>query len=81
VTFAGQFKGSREDFERAILPYAGKYAQRKTVQLISLSQHGRTWNLNGALMYRDTAQLRRRVDMLLSAGIESVTLQHLVDKV
>jgi hypothetical protein len=78
VTFVGQFSGSREAFERAILPYAGKHAAHKMIRLVALSRHEETWNLNGALMYKDAAQLKRRVDRLLATGIQSAALEQLV---
>jgi len=78
VTFVAQFKGSREAFERVILPYAGRYAEHRMIKLIALSRHGATWNLNGALMYRNTAQLRHRVNLLLAAVIQSSALRQLV---
>lgn len=79
VTFVGQFKGTAEEFERAIMPLAGKYARPKTLKLIALSRHGETWNLNGALMYSDAAELKQRVNELFAAGIHSSGLRQLLD--
>lgn len=80
VTFSGQFRGSRAAFEQAILPYAGKHADHRMIRLIALSRHGETWNLNGALMYKDATQLKHRINMLLAAGVQSSALQQLLDE-
>ncbi|MDB5177400.1 MAG: hypothetical protein JWN75_1068 [Candidatus Saccharibacteria bacterium] len=75
ISFGGQFVGTREEFEHAILPFAGKSARQKSVQLIALSKHGDEWDFNGALMYENENTLKNSIHQLLNAGITSPALE------
>lgn len=77
VSFAGSFVGTREAFEKAIIPFAGKDSKERTVQLIALSRHGERWDFNGALMYASHTCLSRSIDDLLLAGVMSQALAQL----
>lgn len=75
VSFSGQFKGSRKDFETAIMPFAGKDSAARTIQLIAISRHDNEWHFNGALLYRDQDELKQTVQQLRQKGIYSPALE------
>ncbi len=77
ICFGGQFIGSQQEFEKAILPFASKEASQKSVQLIALSRHGDEWDFNGALMYDSIDERTNKIKRLLATGITSPALESL----
>jgi len=74
LSFSGEFYGNKEDFEKAILPFAGVASVGRFVHLIALSKNDNTWRLNGALCFDTPDQLQDRATVILNAGIRSDTL-------
>lgn len=74
LSFGGTFTGNATEFERAIVPFAGKDSRHKTVQLIALSKHEDRWDFNGALMYSSPDGLRNTINQLFDVGVSSPAL-------
>src|SRR3989344_2382678 len=79
LSFGGEFVGSRKEFEKALLPYAGKNTDNQIVQIIALTRYDNSWNFNGALMYKNYSQLTDQINELLKLGIKSAALESIVN--
>jgi hypothetical protein len=78
IGFSGGYRGSRQEFEDAILPFTDPRSGAPILQMIALNEHGDMWRFNAALMFRDEAELAERCTRLCKAGIESDLLQRYV---
>lgn len=77
MSFNAEFKGSREQFEAAIMPYAGKGSPLKMLQIIAMTNYDKTWNFNGAIFFKNDEELKARAKTLLKLGVKSKALSQI----
>lgn len=77
ISFGGEFKGSKAEFRRKLLPCGGRSSKSKFLQLIALNRDGDNWSFNAALLFDNPTQLSRRVDKLLQIGVDSLALSQI----
>lgn len=75
IGFSGGYKGSRQEFETAMLPFTDPSSGAPILQMIALNEHGDMWRFNAALMFRDDTELSERCTRLRNAGVQSDLLQ------
>jgi hypothetical protein len=75
LSFGGTLIGSQEEICARLLPLATGHS--KFLHLIAMSRHGDTWRINGAITFKNEAELRQNIEKLMQAGVASGALERI----
>ncbi|MCA9327586.1 hypothetical protein KDA14_03600, partial [Candidatus Saccharibacteria bacterium] len=75
MSIMGTFVGTESALRTVLAPFAAKKTRSRFLKLICLSRNNTTWRFNAALEYSDENELLNRVELLLSAGVQSEALE------
>lgn len=78
LSFVGSFKGSREEFEKKVVPIATMNSKNQKMFIVSLSEKDGTYRFHAGMFFDEFSQIKQNASALLATGIESKTLQRFI---
>lgn len=79
ISFVGEFKGSREDFMKKIVPISKNNSENALLRIIALTKRSDSYGINGGILFDNYKNLKKAAKHLKDLGIEGGALDRIIN--
>lgn len=79
ISFGGEFKGSKDDFIKKIVPLAKENSSNQILKVVALTKRPNSYGINAGIFFSNNKDLKKNAKKLIELGVEGATLDRIIN--